>query len=291
MRQKTALTTLATVALVGAVAAPATAAPVDSGRAEPTAKSDTKQPSSLARSHGVDAKDGAYMGWRQSDANPRTMSAPRVTSEPRTLVEQVHGVDVSSHQETVDWAGLKDSGSGFAYVKATEGVEYVSPKFGSQYNDSFNTGFIRGAYHFALPDRSSGAQQAEYFVNNGGGWSKDGKTLPGVLDIEWNPYGGTCFGLSADQMVGWIGDFTRRYKELTGRDAVIYTANSWWNECTGNSDAFGQTNPLWLANYADNPGPIPANWGVQTIWQYSDKPLDQNWFNGPLDRLVALANG
>ncbi len=49
---------------------------------------------------------------------------------------------------------------------------------------------IRGAYHFATPDTTSGAAQANYFVDHGGGWSRDGKTLPGALDIEWNPYGG-----------------------------------------------------------------------------------------------------
>jgi hypothetical protein len=49
---------------------------------------------------------------------------------------------------------------------------------------SANVGMIRGAYHFALPNSSSGATQANYFAGNGGGWSWDGKTLPGALDIE-----------------------------------------------------------------------------------------------------------
>lgn len=47
-----------------------------------------------------------------------------------------------------------------------------------------NAGVIRGAYHFARPDISSGATQATYFTTNGGGWSADGITLPGALDIE-----------------------------------------------------------------------------------------------------------
>ncbi|MGI8723284.1 MAG: GH25 family lysozyme [Geodermatophilaceae bacterium] len=40
---------------------------------------------------------------------------------------------------------------------------------------SYNVGMIRGAYHFARPDRSSGATQANYFASNGGGWSADGE--------------------------------------------------------------------------------------------------------------------
>jgi hypothetical protein len=47
-----------------------------------------------------------------------------------------------------------------------------------------NAGLIRGGYHFARPDVSSGATQANYFLAHGGGWSADGRTLPGALDIE-----------------------------------------------------------------------------------------------------------
>ncbi len=43
---------------------------------------------------------------------------------------------------------------------------------------------IRGAYRFATPDATSGAAQADYLVDHGGGWPRDGRTLPGVLDIE-----------------------------------------------------------------------------------------------------------
>jgi len=48
----------------------------------------------------------------------------------------------------------------------------------------------------ALPDRSSGAAQAGYFTANSGGRSPDGDTLPPMLDIEYNPYGQTCYGMS-----------------------------------------------------------------------------------------------
>ncbi|MFF2652898.1 lysozyme [Streptomyces sp. NPDC058045] len=210
------------------------------------------------------------------------------------LAEQTEGVDVSGWQGDVDWPTLWNSGVKFAYVKATEGNDYTSGSFSQQYNGSYDVGMIRGSYHFATPDTSSGADQANFFVDNGGGWSGDGKTLPGVLDIEWNPYGDACFGKSADDMVNWIADFTNTYKARTGRDAVIYTATSWWADCTGNSPAFGQTNPLWVARYDSSVGELPAGWDFQTIWQYtSEGPYvgDHNSFNGGLDRVQALANG
>ncbi|MGC5529349.1 lysozyme [Streptomyces sp. SR-10] len=207
---------------------------------------------------------------------------------------QTEGVDVSSHQGNVDWATLWNSGVKWAYVKATEGTYYKNPYFAQQYNGSYGVGMIRGAYHFATPNTTSGAAQANYFVDNGGGWSRDGRTLPGVLDIEWNPYGAQCYGLSQAAMVNWIRDFTNTYRARTGRDAVIYTATSWWKDCTGNSAGFGATNPLWVARYNTTVGELPAGWGFHTMWQYtSTGPTvgDHNRFNGALDRVQALANG
>ncbi|MBD0708418.1 MULTISPECIES: lysozyme [unclassified Streptomyces] len=211
-----------------------------------------------------------------------------------TLAAQTEGVDVSSHNGNVAWSTLWNSGVRWAYVKATEGTYYKNTSFAQQYNGSYDVGMIRGTYHFATPDSTTGAAQADYFVNNGGGWSKDGRTLPGVLDIEWNPYGDTCYGKSQAGMVAWIRDFVTRYKARTGRDAVIYTATSWWTQCTGNSSAFSATNPLWIARYASTVGELPAGWLYYTMWQYtSSGPTvgDHDSFNGDYSRVQALANG
>ncbi|MFI5802245.1 lysozyme [Streptomyces sp. NPDC051561] len=217
---------------------------------------------------------------------------PLPPGAPRAV--QTEGVDVSSHQGNVNWSALWSSGVKWAYVKATEGTSYKNPYFGQQYNGSYNVGMIRGAYHFALPDNSSGATQANYFASGGGGWSRDGRTLPGALDIEWNPYGAQCYGKTQSQMVAWIRDFLTTYKARTGRDAVIYTATTWWKSCTGNYGGFGASNPLWVARYNSTVGELPAGWGTYTMWQYtSSGPTvgDHNRFNGALDRVKALANG
>lgn len=204
------------------------------------------------------------------------------------------GLDVSGHQGPVDWDAVRAKGATFAYVKATEGTGFKNPQFSQQYSGSYRVGLIRGSYHFALPDRSTGAAQANYFVDNGGGWSADGKTLPGALDIEYNPYGETCYGLDHGKMVNWIRDFSNTYQQRTGRYPVIYTTTNWWRTCTGNNPSFGQTNPLWLARYAADPGVRPAGWHFHTFWQFNNKgvfPGDQNEFNGSLERLKVFATG
>ena len=205
------------------------------------------------------------------------------------------GLDVSSWQGNVDWAGVAANGARFAFVKATEGTTYVNPYFGQQYNGAYNVGLVRGAYHFGLPDRSTGTAQAQWFVGHGGAWSADNQTLPGALDIEYNPYGATCYGLSRAAMVAWLTSFVTQYQALTSRWSVIYTTTNWWQTCTGNYAGFGATVPLWIACWCETVGQLPAGWSSYAFWQWSNQPVDfpgdQDVFNGTESDLVALANG
>ncbi|NJC22899.1 GH25 family lysozyme M1 (1,4-beta-N-acetylmuramidase) [Arthrobacter pigmenti] len=234
---------------------------------------------------------------RSLDAAPKAAAAPAATNywQPST---GVLGVDVSSHQgQYVNWNGAWNYGSRFAYVKATEALSYKNPYFGTQYTQSGNRGMIRGAYHFAIPNVSSGAAQANYFVANGGGWSPDGRTLPPLLDVEYNPYpslGNTCYNMSASQMVNWIRDFSNRMVTLTGRKPMIYTTTDWWSRCTGNSSAFAD-HPLHVASYNNSgAGTLPRSWSYYSVWQYtSSGPVigDWNQWNGSLTSLQAFARG
>ncbi|OLT38654.1 lysozyme [Saccharomonospora sp. CUA-673] len=222
----------------------------------------------------------------------RAMLPQGVTADGTRAQATVQGIDVASWQGNVNWRHWWNQGKRFAYVKATEATSYKNPYFTQQYNGSYNVGMIRGAYHFAVPNSSSGRAQANYFVNNGGGWSADGKTLPGALDMEYNPYGdNACYGLSKAQMASWIRDFHDTYHSRTGRHPVIYTSTSWWNMCVGTAQSFGSTVPLWVARYSDSVGALPNGWNYHTFWQYTSSPLDQNSFNGSYDRLRVLARG
>ncbi|MEW2544857.1 lysozyme [Streptomyces sp. NPDC047002] len=279
----------ASAALLATFALPLTLPGVATAEVSPLPPAPGRAASPLADA--APARGTAYMGMGvvAHDGEGRAPIADRGLA-----VAQTEGVDVSSHQGSVNWSSLAKSGVKWAYVKATEGNYYQSTTFNQQYTGSYKAGLIRGSYHFAAPDTSSGANQADYFVKHGGNWSKDGKTMPGVLDIEWNPYGAACYGLSKAKMVSWIKDFATTYKARTGRDAVIYTATTWWKQCTGDYAGFAKTNPLWVARYNTSPGTLPKGWGFQTIWQYtSSGPVvgDHDKFNGSLDRLRALANG
>ncbi|KAL9044935.1 MAG: hypothetical protein Q9206_007351, partial [Seirophora lacunosa] len=157
---------------------------------------------------------------------------------------------------------------------ATEGTTYTDPSFSSHYTSATSAGLIRGGYHFARPSSSTGAAQATFFLAHGGGWSPDGITLPGMLDMEYNPSSTSqpCYGLSQAGMVAWVRDFVNTYQGRTGRWPLIYTSNS----CSA------------------GPGTVPGGWGYQTIWQKDAGYAyggDSDVFNGGLTGLKKLASG
>jgi GH25 family lysozyme M1 (1,4-beta-N-acetylmuramidase) len=215
-------------------------------------------------------------------------------ASPAAAAVAVRGLDVSSHQISTDWAPAASGGIRFAYIKATEGLRVSNARFAAQYDGAYAAGLIRGAYHFARPNLSSGAAQASYFAAHGGGWSADGRTLPGALDVEPNPHGARCYGLSPGAMVAWISGFASTYHARTSRWPVIYTSRDWWDACTGGYTGFASQDPLWVARYAATPGRLPAGWNSYTLWQHTPGgPVtgNQDVFNGSSARLRNLATG
>ncbi|KIK94992.1 glycoside hydrolase family 25 protein [Paxillus rubicundulus Ve08.2h10] len=100
-----------------------------------------------------------------------------------------HGIDVSSHQPNIDWTTVNNRLLFSAYI---------NPYFSSQYTGATKAGLIRGGYHFAHPDSSSGAAQAKYFLAHG-------------------DHGAECYGLTASAVVSWAKDFSNTYKAATDR--------------------------------------------------------------------------
>lgn len=233
--------------------------------------------------------DEAGASFQQGAAPAAEQPVPALAS-----LSGVPGMDVSSWQPSVDWARNYQLGARFAFVKATESNWYVSPRYQEQYAGARAAGMLRGSYHFAIPSDSSGAEQARYFVANSQPWVQDGGTLPGILDLEFNPYpqfGNTCYDMAPAQLRAWAHDFATTYRQLTGRYPILYTATSWVNQCLGNISELSYM-PLHLARYTATVGPMPTGYSGYDIWQYSDKgPFDgdSNLFNGTESQLSFLA--
>ncbi|MFF0106712.1 GH25 family lysozyme [Streptomyces hirsutus] len=147
----------------------------------------------------------------------------------------------------------------------------------------------RGSVHMGM----GVAAQADYFVDRGGAWSPDDRALPGVLDIEWNPCGDTCYGTSRSAMVSWIRDFPDRYRAHRPRrrdlhgDQPVAAVHREPRRVRHHPPAAGR--PV-----RRDRGELPAGRASCTRWQYtSTGPVvgDHDLFNGTVDQVRAPALG
>ena len=184
------------------------------------------------------------------------------------------GVDVASYQHpngaAINWPQVHASGIGFAAVKATEGAYYRNPYALADLAQARAAGLSVVAYAFAVPNGNgasgSPVTQADYLLRYLGTMSRD---VPVMLDIEYNPYGRECYGLTARAMVSWISSFNFEVKAKTGRKPILYVPASWWAACTGSSTGFGHRQ-LWVPDYTTAPTPLlPAGWKTWSFWQYT----------------------
>jgi GH25 family lysozyme M1 (1,4-beta-N-acetylmuramidase) len=187
----------------------------------------------------------------------------------------LQGVDVASYQhpngESINWASVKKAGIQFAAVKATEGTYYQNPFALTDLAQAKAAGLSVMAYVFAIPNGNGGSAspiaQADYLLTYLA--SEGGQPPPIMLDIEYNPYGAVCYGLSRSAMVSWIAQFSTEIQARTGQNPIIYGPAPWWQDCTGGTSRFGQF-PLWVPDYTSAPRPVLTNgWSNYAFWQYS----------------------
>jgi GH25 family lysozyme M1 (1,4-beta-N-acetylmuramidase) len=185
------------------------------------------------------------------------------------------GVDVASFQHpkgaAITWTKVAAAGIQFAAVKATEGAYYQNPYALQDLANAKAAGLSVVAYAFAIPNgngsSASPVVQADYLLVYLA--QAAGAPPPIELDIEYNPYGAECYGLSKTAMVSWISRFDAEVRAKTGQEPVIYTAPSWWQRCTGGVSNFRQL-PLWVPDLNSATSPIlPTGWTKWAFWQYS----------------------
>jgi GH25 family lysozyme M1 (1,4-beta-N-acetylmuramidase) len=223
-------------------------------------------------------------GWTGTAGSaPPSTTAPAAPAQiSPTVAAPLPGLDVAAHQHPItsqdrrgvpiDWQQVAADGYRFAAVKATEGDYYVSPWAATDLAEAKAAGLDVSPYHFAIPNVSTGPQQAEYAVEYSG-YLPGAQTLPLMLDIEYDPYTRTdrtneCYGLRPAQMTAWISEFVTTTRSLTGQYPIIYTTANWWGTCTGGSTAFG-ADPMWVAAYGFSAPPLPAGWANWSYWQYT----------------------
>ncbi len=183
-------------------------------------------------------------------------------------------IDVSSHNGKIDFAKAKAAGVETAIVRASLGYGDKDNMLETNAQGFANVGVAVSYYHFAYPDAKRGgtvvsdaATEAEYFVNT------VAQLPPYVrlwVDLEnWDAKGKDSPLSPADYQL-WLTTFLGKIKELTGKDAGIYTYKSYFDTHLPAGHPFGDFK-LWIANYsAKVKPPIPKGFKKYYLWQYSD---------------------
>ncbi|ANI88111.1 glycoside hydrolase [Arachidicoccus ginsenosidimutans] len=190
----------------------------------------------------------------------------------------IHGIDVSTHQDKIDWAKVKAMQSqnikiGFVFIKATEGLSNVDKAFQYNWSSAYAAGIPRGAYHFFIAGKS-GVLQAQNFIKNVRLTSGD---LPPVVDIE------ELYKSSPKVVRGELHNYLSTIENYYHIKPVIYSYATFYNDyLDGEFDDY----PLWVAHYFEEHKPrIKRHWN---FWQHSEnghvygirEHVDFSVFNG-----------
>ncbi len=90
------------------------------------------------------------------------------------------GIDVSYHQDTIDWRRVRRADVRFAFIRVSDGLTVEDPRFGPNWDGARKAGILRGAYQFFRPEESANAQ-ADLLI---AAIARDPGELPPVLDVE-----------------------------------------------------------------------------------------------------------
>ena len=198
----------------------------------------------------------------------------------------VHGLDLSHYQGDVDWTALATHRANrfplrFVFIKATEGATHTDPRFNENFEAARQNGFIRGAYHYFIP-QTDAAEQARHFINT---VKLEDGDLPPVLDVEITGKRPTEELQEAVKV--WMDTIEAHY----GVKPILYTSYKFKRRHLDTPDI--NQYPYWIAHYYVDAVRYRGSWA---FWQHTDVgrvegidgKVDLNVFNGTMQQLLGM---
>lgn len=190
----------------------------------------------------------------------------------------VWGVDVSHHQGDIDWTAVARAPQiGFAYLKATEGGDWVDPSFLANWRAARGAGLRVGAYHFFTFCRPA-LDQARHFLAI---IPREADTLPPALDVE---FAGNCTTSAADlEVEGAVQTWVETVARATGREPVVYATREAYDRFLRSARLQRR---VWIRDIWREPRLAQSErWA---LWQFDARariagiptPVDLDAFNG-----------
>lgn len=196
----------------------------------------------------------------------------QVQAFPPSSATTYDGIDVSEWQGEINWGEVAKAGIKVAYIRASEGNNYIDPYAISNFNGAKANGIKTGFYHYLTARTVEEArEEAEFFVSNIKGLEVDCKL---AMDFEY-------FGdLSINQINEISRAFLEEVKNLSGKEVIIYSDA--YNALRTFSAELAEEYPIWVADYGvQEPG--NGNWNTWEGFQYTDEGLIAG-INGYVDR-------
>jgi GH25 family lysozyme M1 (1,4-beta-N-acetylmuramidase) len=224
---------------------------------------------------------------------------------PAHATTYIQGIDVYNGDGAVNWNSVKSGGYDFAFVKATEGVNFIDARFATNMTNANSGGVYVGPYHLARPDSKNGVPFTTY---NGAALAPDSPTqtnrdawadatseasdflaairpyyqqtgnthyLPPVADLELSKipsFGSTA--LDKTFVSNWVQIFSDAIEDDLGVRPFMYlsksNANTYWTSTIASEHAF------WIAQYKGTGTTAPPTvadtplWPAWSFWQWSD---------------------
>jgi lysozyme len=173
----------------------------------------------------------------------------------------IHGIDVSKYQSIIAWEEVKamrvnNIQVGFAFIKATEGIDNTDPQFRRNWKKAKSANITRGAYHFFIASKD-GKMQAQNFIKRVDLETGD---LRPVLDVE------QLNSTTITQLKAEVRKWLETVENYYGVVPIIYTNVDFYiNNLGSEFDKY----PLWVAHYYEAQQPrIKRDWA---FWQHSDR--------------------
>lgn len=186
------------------------------------------------------------------------------------------GIDVSHHQDVIDWNKVKAAGIEFAILRAGLGVEskeQVDSQFERNYSECKRLGIPVGAYHYSYATSPEGAKrELDFFLK-----IIKGKTFeyPVIFDIEDETLMKLPKSVLTENVIAFCDGL-----EKAGYYAALYSNPDWLTQRLDYARL--KRFDLWLADWRKNPSKAFAH----GIWQYSETGR-VNGISGNVDLDVA----
>lgn len=199
---------------------------------------------------------------------------------------EVHGIDVSHYQGTIDWERLRNADIKafpvrFVFIKATEGLSLIDENFNQNFYEARRNSIVRGAYHFFVPDYDAAAQ-ARFFLKQ---VHLEPGDLPPVLDVE------KIGNLTPARLQKAVKQWLDIVEKECGVKPILYTGYKFKLDYL-NTPEF-ESYPYWIAHYYVEKLSYKGAW---KFWQHTDCGrvngirgyVDCNIFNGSIKELKEL---